>query len=623
MSHSDQLGVSAEAVLEALERIAASPRFAGSGRSIRFLRFVVKRTLDGKQDEVKEAVLGIEVFDRPAAFDSRLDSVVRVEAGRLRAKLRDYYAGPGKHDDVVIALPKGGYVPEFRLRADESGEEARSRAVLRWRLGVGLGAVLVLAGAVFLWTRSRPRPAWPETSTVAVLPFENLTGDSARDYFCEGLSEEVTTALAKVENLRVVARASSNQFRGKAQDIAMVGRKLKVRYLLSGALRGDATALRISAQLIDTNTGYHAWSESYARSVADSLTIQDDIAREVAAALRKRFSPNSNLANLVRSVSADARELYWRGRSVRQQRTPGAMEQSSTLFRQAIELAPLYAAAHSALAETYTTMAFQLAGLEPRRGLIEKARAEARRAIELDPALADAYGTLGALAFFYDWDWRAAEDAFRKALQYNPSYARLHGWYALGLMSRGRFDAAIDHMQTAVHLDPLSYAVTNDLGVSYYVARRWADCVHQASNSISADPSLASAHALLGCCYGAEGRYGRAIEEFQASLKRSNSRPSALLGRMGHAQAKLGRAPEARKLAAELREQLKSGEGAWVHMAILQTGLQERREALDSLEEAFRQRETDLNFIRVEPLFDPLRDEPRFQALERKIGLIE
>ncbi len=621
MSHSDHPGVSAEAVREALERIAASPRFAGAGRSIRFLRFVVERTLDGKQDEVKEAVLGIEVFDRPAAFDSRLDSVVRVEAGRLRAKLRNYYAGPGIDDEVVIALPTGGYVPEFRLRADELAKELRSRAALRWRFRIGLGIVLVLASAILLWTRSRP--ASPETSTVAVLPFENLTGDSARDYFCEGLSEEVTTALAKVENLRVVARASSNQFRGKAQDIAMVGRKLKARYLLSGALRGDAAALRISAQLIDTNTGYHVWSESYARSVADSLTIQDDIAREVAAALRKRFSPDRSATNPDRSVSADARELYWRGRSIRKRRTPDTLEQSSALFLRAIELAPRYAAAHSALAETYTSMAFHLAGLEPRRSLVEKARAEARRALELDPALADAYGTLGAVAFFYDWDWRAAEEAFRTALQYNPGYARLHGWYALGLMSRGRFDAAIDHMKTAVQLDPISYAVSNDLGVSYYAARRYADCAHQASDSISADPGLASAHALLGCCYGAEGHYERAIEEFQAALKRSNSRPSALLGRMGHAQAKLGRAAEARKLAAELRVQLKSGEGAWVHMAMLQTGLQENRAALDSLEEAFRQRETGLNFIRVEPLFDPLRDEPRFQALERKTGLIE
>ena len=285
--------ISVESIRAALEKILASPGFANADRLSRFIRYVVEETLNGQTDKLKESLLGIDVFGRKPTYDPRVDAVVRTEAVKLRARLRDYYESEGREDEVVIDLPKGGYIPALRIReklaepvatpAEEVIEKAG--APPDWSPALaGALIVLVLAATIFFAMRGRGRSGdsrATELSSIAVLPFADLSPDKDQEYFCDGMTEEIIDALSKIGGVRVVARTSSFAFKGKQQDIREIGKQLNVAAVLEGSVRKDGNRLRVTAQLNGVADGYHLWSETYERELKDVFTVQDEISRAI------------------------------------------------------------------------------------------------------------------------------------------------------------------------------------------------------------------------------------------------------------------------------------------------------------------------------------------------------
>ncbi|MBI5282129.1 MAG: hypothetical protein HY858_10640 [Candidatus Solibacter usitatus] len=566
---------SASEIRRELEAILASPPFLNSTRSSRFLRFIVEESLAGR-------------------------------AGRLRSKLRQYYDSASPRPDITIDLPKGGYTPEFRTRP------------VRRRLTLLLAASALLAVAVVslgLLAYSSPgrRP------TIAVLPFDDLGAGHDSAYLCDGLVEDLTTALARNPGLRVIARGSAASFR-RGERLSAIGRALRADRLVKGSVRNAGGRLRIAVQLVDAGDEAVLWSEAYDRSPAGVFDVHLEIAAAVAASLRAPplRQPEGQSARV--AVSARASELYWKGRYARKQAGAGAYTACVEFYQQALALEPRHARAHAALAEAYGTMAFHNIGSP--EDLIAKSRAAARRALELDASLAEPQALLAWISFFHDWDWPQAELGFRRAIALNPGYAKAHSWYALGLVSRERFREAIIESRIAQEIDPLSYAANSDLGVILYCARRYDEAIAWARKALGSDQKFTPARMLLGMCYSGLQRYDEAIAEYQRAFS-GQDRYAYMLGRLGYAYAASGRHGEARKLIAELDRPRGGGEEETYHVqiALIHAGLRDTAKVNEQLEQACRRREADLNFLLVEPSFDSVRADAAFNGLLRRIGL--
>jgi len=586
-----------------LARLLSSPRFAGSERHCRFLQFVVEESLAGRESEIKESVLAMQVFDRGSSFDPRTDSVVRSEARHLRVRLSEYYLNEGTADPVVIELPKGSYVPRFR----QAAVTPPSRFSLS--LSLGLAAALVIAAGGLAWWLLRPGAS----GSVAVLPFLNLTGDSDADYVADGLVEDLTTDLARLPGLRVAARSSAFQYRGKGQDVRKIGRELGVGTVLEGSLRREPGVVKITAQLINTRNGYHLWSSGYERAAADAQEVEREIVASIGEVLGvRRVAPSAP----PRVPLPEARDAYWRGRYLYAdwQRIP----ESVPFFEQAVAADPQFAEAWAALASAHSNLAFHLRGNV--REEAAKAREAARRALELADAIPEAHVALAVISYSYDHDWPAAEKSYRRALDLNPSYAAGHRGFALGLLSQGRFEEAIEHLQTAQRLDPISILTTNNMATTLYCARRYEEAMRVARRHLEMDPGFCPARNMIALCELQTGKVREAIAE----LEKCRSQPeyaSMVLGPLGYAFARAGRRQEAAALLADLeREEEKTGM-AGVVMGMVHTGLGENRQAIQCLRGAAEAHVTDAVFIGADPLWDPLRKDPEFQALLGQLGL--
>jgi TolB-like protein len=404
-----------------LRRMLASREFAGSERMQRFLRFAVSECLAGKTETLKEYTIGIEVFDRPASFDAATDPIVRVEARRLRAKLERYYGGEGRADEIVIELPKGGYTPRFRHRTVEDHRGAAE------------------AG-----------------NRIAVLPFQNLTTGADSSYFTDGLTWELLHRLTRTEGLAVVAWNSAVQVRD-TESAAAAGEKLKANAVLTGSVRQSHDRLRIVAQLIDVASGVYLWSETYDRRIQDLFSIQDDIAEAIVRRLSADFG--SRPARERRpAYNLDAYQLYLRGRAHWNQRTSADLRRSIDLFEHAIAIDSSFAPGYAGLADAKALLADY--GVERPEAVMPAAKAAALRALEIDPTLEEAYCSLAFIATMFEWNWVEAEASYRRALELNPGYATAHHWLGCDLLALlGRLDEAMDEIEIAVELDPLSLII--------------------------------------------------------------------------------------------------------------------------------------------------------------------
>ncbi|HEX7425019.1 MAG TPA: protein kinase [Terriglobales bacterium] len=462
-------------------------------------------------------------------------------------------------------------------------------------------------------------PASAKHQSIVVLPFTNMSSDPENEFFADGITEEIINALAQIEDLRVVARTSAFSFKGKHVDLRTVGECLNVTTVLEGSVRKSGNRLRIMAQLINVADGYHLWSERYDRELQDIFEVQDEIAKTIGDRLKVTFGAGRQKP-LVRTgtKNLEAYQLYLKGRFHWNKRTPDGFQKAIEYFREAIEKDPAYALAYAGLADTYNLASFL--SVFPPGEVMPKAKAAAAKALETDDGLAEAHVSLGYASFTYDWDWTAAGRHFQQALAVNFSYVSNHAFYPLYLSSLGRFEEAVAVAKRALDLDPASPAVSHVLAVQLYLARQFDQAIQQCHKTLEMDPNYAVAYAVLGQAYASRGLYREALPDLDkfSALSRGGAASLALLG---YAHARLGDRNEALRMLEELSALAKRSFVTAFFFAQVYAGLEDKDQAFTWLEKACEERFNRLAYVKVEALWDPLRSDPRFAELLRRVGI--
>jgi TolB-like protein/tetratricopeptide (TPR) repeat protein len=555
-----------------------------------------------------------EVRLRPKAFDTLLYLVAR------------HGHTVGKHELLAAVWP-GTFVSDAVLThciaevRQALDDDVRAPRFLKTIPKVGYAfvaeaqAVSPPAASPFLRAVPERHPA----SAVAVLPFANLSADPENEYFCDGLSEELINGLTKVPGLQVVAHSSSFAFKGRDTDVREIGRQLGVGSVLEGSVRKSGDRLRISAQLIDTAGGFHVWCEQYDRKLEDVFSLQDEISRSVLAALNVEFIGSGRTSVIKSSTgSMEAYLLYLQGRSFWHKRFAGQLQKAMACFEQAIEKDPGFALAYCGLADSFSTLGIW--AFMPARDVCPRAGALARRALELDPTLAEAHGSAGLVNLFYDWNWEAAERELAAATSLNPGSALAHMWAAHYLVIVGRFDEALAEALHAQALDPLSPALNANVGWIFHLARQQDRAIDELRKVLARFPGNPMARLYLGFASAAAGRPADAIPPFEAAAATPGGMPWAAES-VAWARAVSGDAPGAR---AGLRDALARMKTAYVPpsgVACIHLGLGNDDDMFEWLGRCVDERDALMPWLKVMPAFDRVRPDPRFQAILSRIGL--
>jgi TolB-like protein/Flp pilus assembly protein TadD len=620
-------GCSQEEIAAQLDRILGSALFRQAGRLTRFLRFVVEQTLHGAGNELKEYRIGLDVFDRPAAFDPRVDPIVRISASRLRNKLEQYYQSEGRRDGMRIEIPKGGYAAVFShnvatAEAEVSGASAPTPRRIRWRMAaLSLLALLALAAAfLWRWTGTVPRASGQHRIMLAVLPFANLSGDPQQEYLSDGLTEEVIARLGNLnpQQLGVIARTSVMGYKNTAKHIDEIARELRVDYVLEGSVRRAGSQARITAQLIQARDQTHMWAQNYDGDLGDLLTFESGIAEATAREISIQLQPGE-LARTGLPVKAEAREAYLKGRYLWNQRTDPAIRQSIGYFEQAITLEPGYAQAYSALADSYVVLVSDDTSARNQDNVVA-ARAAARKALQLDDSLGEPYAALAHVKFLYDWDFKTAEVHYQRALERSPNNATVRHWYGVLLLYQGRAAEAESQLKQAQALDPLSPVIGSAAALNYMFAGDLDRALTQARTVIAMNSGFSFAHDVLGGIYESQRQYPEALAEYQKYAELSGRDPDAL-SRLGHCYAVLGNTAEARRVLFELEHPRAGTFISPSNPALIYASLGEKERALDLLRAAVEERSSAMLALARDPGYESLRADPRFQDLVSRVGL--
>ena len=463
----------------------------------------------------------------------------------------------------------------------------------------------------------------PPDKSIAVLPFVNMSPNPENEYFSDGLTEELIDALSNVEGLSVVSRTSAFRFKGQREDIRKIGQELNVATLLEGTVRHAGNRLRATAQLVSVSDGYQLWSEKYDRSLEDVFAVQEEIAQAIVQKLKIKLVGEEETRLVKQHTEVlQAYDLYLKGRFFWYKRSDQGFMRATDHFEGAVAQDPKYALAYAGLADAYALVGIAEYGIRPPAEVMPKAKEAARRAIELDPSLAEAHTTLAHMAAFYDWDWDAADEAFRHAVELNKDYPMSHHWNALYLAAMGRHEEALAAENRALALDPLSLIINKNVGTILYYARRYDDAVSQYLRTLELDPAFVRTHYYLGLAYEQLGLAERAVAEFQKATELSggNTVCSALLA---HAYAAAGDEDRAREVRDDLIA-ARQGGGRHVpafNIALAYLGLGDIDEAFNWLNSALDERSSWLVSLNVEPLFDTIRADPRFAQLIEGVGL--
>ena len=633
-----------------LENVLASELFSRSERLSAFLRFVVDETLDGRGETLKEPVLAHQLYGKEANFDGASNPIVRVDARRLRDKLREYYAD--RTDPVVISLPKGSYVPAFEflagttpapnaqsLAAENEPPDFASReptpaidlpTAARWRVfgwrgaAVALGMAALFAGGSAALYLATARPTAPTSRIMlAVLPFQNLTGDPEQEYLCDGLTEEMIAILGGVDSSRlgIIARTSAMHYKNTTKRADEIGRELGVSYLLETSLRRIGDRARITAQLIEVETQRHVWVEQYERDAQDALVLQ----REVAATVAQRTvaSLGVRLGNLPfgtdrQSDNSLAYEHYLRGRYHWAKGTIDGLHKARAHFQKAIALDRSYARAYSGLADTYALLgSYDIMPIGESHPL---GRAAALKAVELDESLGEAHRSLAAIIADHYWDWGEVERHYRRAIALDPNDATTMRFYAYYLAYTGRPVEALPIAEQACRLDPVSPSARMNLGVTLLTAGRVDAAVRQFEETLDLDSNFSMAHIGLGLAYLRKGMPERAVAEAQKARAESGSHPG-IIALYGYTLARAGRRDEALTTLDDLRR-LAGTEGPSPFLvALVYVGLEDNDRAFQWLEKALEARDWQMPMLKADVIFDPLRADSRFPRLLARLGL--
>jgi len=458
-------------------------------------------------------------------------------------------------------------------------------------------------------------------SSIAVLPFVNMSAEPDSEFFSDGIAEELTNALSKLEGLHVVARASAFAFKGGQEDVREIGRRLGVTTVLEGSVRRAGNRVRVTAELVSVGNGYRLWSERFDRQLDDVFAIQDEIATAIADVLEAKLlgAPKAYAQEPVRSGDPRAYEHYLRGRHLWNERTTSALEQSVEEFQRALAIDPRHAPSYAGIADSYVILGVY--SHRPQDEVMPQAKAAAEQALAIDASLAEAHTALACVRALYEWDWAAADALFRRAIAHNPQYATAHQWYAMNcLVPQGRFDEAHAELERALALDPLSLAVNTSVGLRAFYARELASATGALRKTVELNPEFGAAHYFLGHALISMGRYDEAITALEraVTLQEGSAETTAALA-TAHALAY--HRPEAEALLADLDRRSSEAYVSPALLAQVHLGLADHAAALERLEEAAARRTADVVWLKVHPIYDPVRGHPRFRALLELTGL--
>jgi TolB-like protein/DNA-binding SARP family transcriptional activator/Tfp pilus assembly protein PilF len=465
----------------------------------------------------------------------------------------------------------------------------------------------------------RPVRGRVDAHTLAVLPFASVGGEPGSEYFGDGLTEEIITALGQVEGLRVVARTSAFAFKRRNEDIRLIGEQLGVAYVIEGSVRQAGDRLRVVARLVAAADGYELWSEAYDRQLADVFAVQSDIAYSVVRSLRIRLAGESAPLVAASTSDFDAYDLYLRGRHAWYTRTAAGFERARELFVQAIDRDPAYALAHAALADVYNTLGSHEYGMLAPIEAYPRALASARRALALQPDLAAAEASLGSALMHYEWDWTGARSAFSRAIRLNPGYAEVRHWNAMLLAALGEMDEALSEMRRARELDPISPVMETGFARQLYFARDFERAEAAYRRVLQREPSYHMARLGLALCLVQLGRADEAVTALEPARHDGAGAPPAVDALIGYACGRARRTADAEAALRACRARREAGYLPADHLVAVHLGLGQTDEALAALEHAFENRSGGMAYLQIEPLLDPLRAQPRFRQLVERL----
>jgi TolB-like protein/DNA-binding winged helix-turn-helix (wHTH) protein/Tfp pilus assembly protein PilF len=577
----------------------------------------------------------------PAESFGDFDQAVNAAIAKLRVALGDSADNPR----FIETLPKLGYrfLPEVVVEYAESGPPASpvaepehsskeaptppvatqivpSNGVRRAAIWVALAALILagIAGFAFRQFRLKNGPT-SKIRSLAVLPLENLSGDTSQDYFADGMTDELITRLAQIRALRIISRTSVLGYKGTRKSLPQIARDLNVDAVVEGSVVRSGDRVRITAQLIRASTDEHLWAESYEGDIRDSLAVQNKVARAIAEQIRIELTPQEEdeLKN-AKTLDPSAYEDYLRGRYFWNQRTADGMERSIVYFNQAIVKDPNYAQAYSGLADAYALLGDWQYGVMTTKEALPKAKAAATRALQLDQTLSEAHTSLAFTLDGFDWNLNAAGQEFERAIGLDPGYATAHHWYAWHLALLARYDEAIAEMRKAQNLDPLSLIINADIAELLLIAHRNEESMQQSLRTIEMDPDFAMAHNQLGQAYLAQHMPDKAIPELKKAIDLSGGSPNCVAN-LARAYVAAEDRSHAVELIGKLQESSRPGFSHAAEIAAIYAALGDKDQAMNWLEKGAGEKFNPGVLIR--PAFDPLRSDPRFQKLLQRIGL--
>ncbi len=524
----------------------------------------------------------------------------------------------------VVTVAESQVLPESQLgeipptKVSVSVGSARRDRSLAVMVAIGL---LLVAGS-WAWRASRPRASAPTgRMMLAVLPFQNLTGDAEQEYFADGLTEELITKLGRLHPARlgVIARTSVMGYKHSDKRLDQIGRELGVQYVLEGSVRRSGDRVRITVQLISVADQSHLWADDYDRKLEDVLSVQDDVAIAVADQTQLKLDPTQQ-SDLTRNrtVIPEAYEAYLRGRFFWNKRTENGFRKSIEYYDTAIARDPTFAQAYAGLADAYVLLGGY--GFEPQSIIMPKAKAAALKALTIDSRLADAYTSLAMIAMQYEWNWKEAEKNYKRAIELNPNYSVAHHWYGDGYLAAvGRLDEAIAQLRQAQELDPISLVIATDLAKRLCDVGKYDEGLQLFHRIIEIDSDFVVAHYFLAQAYERQGLYPEAIAELQKI--RTPDPSHSVASELGHVYALQGRRREALHIIDELQQESKLAYVDPWYVANVYVALGDRDVAITWLEKAYAQHSPAMNGLKIDANYAAIRTDPHFEDLVRRVGL--
>jgi TolB-like protein/DNA-binding winged helix-turn-helix (wHTH) protein/Tfp pilus assembly protein PilF len=580
------------------------------------------------REEIIDKLWGKDVF---VDVDSSINAAVR----KIRHALRDDPANPryletvvGKGYRFVGTIELAGNLPEHASGtpagslasavADISAPSAEAPSTstpARRLLLVGLLMTVVAVIAAAAWTFAKRRNANASAQTdirsIAVLPLQNLSGDPSQDYFADGMTEELITELGKIDGLQVISRTSVMRYKGTNRALPEIARELHADAIVEGSVARAANQVRITAQLIDASSDKHMWSQSYQRALNDVLSIQDEVAADIAQQVQRHSNAGSARHSVPSTFNAEAYEAYLQGRYLMSDGDEPRVLRATEAFKQCLQLEPNYAPAYASLAESYLWLGWKY---------LPQARAAAERAVALDPQSGEGHWILGASMMSENYDWTGADRELTKAIQLNPNSADAHEYRATYLAAVGRLQEAVSEAERARNLDPVSASTFETLGVFLYFAHSYDAAIANEQRSLYLNSSLKRPHYWIGHLYNQKGMYQQAIAEIQ-KVDRSQDEDGIYLAALGRSYALAGERANASRVAREF-ERLAEHEHVWpTDAAFFYAALGQNDRAFYWLEKAVQEKDGWLFFVNVDPRLDSLRSDPRYLVFLHRVGL--